>query len=200
MKNYRIYILAGLVLLLFSFKQPSKTVREYNISIAGVNVGNLVATREIEYDFTTYTLNSDVSVYFFKRYRIKEDLIAVYRDNILQYATVKTSVGKSNYFSAIIWSKDHYEVDINAYKYQKHGIETQQIGYSVAKIYFEKPPASAKIFSEDYGVFSDVNYTEPDLCQLVFLGKKDQFSYPDGEMVKAEMESSIKDFEISSKF
>ena len=199
MRKYTSYVLAGLVLFLFSFTVPSKTVHEYYISVAGVKVGELVATMEVENDFTTYTLSSDVSVYLLHRYRVKDDLKAVYKGKTLQYATVQTSVGKNDYFSAIIWTKDHYDININAYKYQNHSTEMKPIEYSVAKIYFEQPPASASVFSEDYGVFSDVNFIEKNINQLVFLGKKDKFFYAEGSMVKADMQSAIKDFIITRK-
>lgn len=199
MRKYTSYILSGLVLFLFSFTPTSKIVHEYNITVAGVKVGELTATMEVENDFTTYTLSSDVSVYILHRYRVKDDLKAVYKGKSLQYATVKTSVGKNDYFSAIIWTKDHYDININAYKYEKHSIETKPIEYSVAKIYFEQPASNEQIFSEDYGVYSNANFIEGNLLQLVFLGKRDKFTYADGNMLKADMQSAIRDFIITRK-
>ena len=199
MRKYTSYILSGLVLFLFSFTSPSKTVHEYNITVGGVKVGELSATMEIENDFTTYTLSSDVSVYILHRYRVKDDLKAVYKGKMLQYATVKTTVGKNDYFSVIIWNKDHYDININAYKYEKHSIEIKPIQYSVAKIYFEQPPSNEQIFSEDYGVYSNANFIAGNLLQLVFLGKKDKFMYADGAMSKADMQSAIRDFIITRK-
>jgi len=199
LRKYTSYILSGLVLFLFSFTPTSKIVHEYNITVAGVKVGELTATMEVENDFTTYTLSSDVSVYILHRYRVKDDLKAVYKGKSLQYATVKTSVGKNDYFSAIIWTKDHYDININAYKYEKHSIETKPIEYSVAKIYFEQPASNEQIFSEDYGVYSNANFIEGNLLQLVFLGKRDKFTYADGNMLKADMQSAIRDFIITRK-
>ena len=199
MRTYKLYILSGLALFLFSFIPPEKTVREYNIHVAGMKVGQMIAIKQIENDYTTYTLNSDVSVYIIKRYRVIDNLKAVYKDNILQYATVKTNIGKNEYFSAIIWTKDHYDVNVNGYKYQNHTTITKQIDWSVAKAYFEAPPSSAKVFSEDFGIFSDADYIGPNINQLVYKGKKNKFTYSNGIMVKADIQNNIRDFILTLK-
>ncbi len=180
-----------------SFRSPSITKRNYDISVAGIHVGNLVATRETDGNFTTYTLSSDASIYVLKTYRIKDDLKAVYKNNILQYATVQSTEGKKNYYSTISWNKDHYDIAINGYKFQYQGSLSIPIDYSVAKIYFEDPPLHGQVFSEDYGVFSNITVVKPHVDQLVFLGKTDKFYYANGYMVRAEMHSAIKDFIIS---
>jgi len=198
--------LTGFSFLLFagfaiftSYNLPAVTVHEYVISVAGLKVGKLIATREIDKDITTYSLSSDASVYVLKTYQVKDDLKAVYKHNILQYATVKSSEGAHNYYASVFWNKDHYDISINGYKFQYQGSITIPIEYSVAKIYFEEPPASGQVFSEDYGVFSNIKLIKPHMDQIVFLGKADKFYYANGIMMKAEMHSSIKDFIISYK-
>ena len=123
----------------------------------------------------------------------------MYSNGKLFNAIIKTSVGHKNYVSRIDWNKDHYDININGYKYTKTGTDPGPITWSVGRIYFEEPPANAKVFSEDYGVFSDVTSLKDHLDQLVLLGKKDKFTYQNGNLVKADMQSTIKDFIIKAE-
>jgi hypothetical protein len=198
-KKFIFFILSGLMLFLFSFKPQLSIVRNFDIHIAGIKVGYLTATRQISGDLIIYNLYSDVSVYLMHRYRVKDEVNSIYKNNILQSATVKTSVGNKNYFSTIKWNKDHYDIDITGYHYSKQGIETLPIEYSVARIYIEEPPISAKVFSEDYGIFSNIDELELHKNQIIFLGKKDKFTYVNGELFIADMQSTVRDFIIKSR-
>jgi hypothetical protein len=197
LKKYHMYFFGVLMLFLFSFKPQALTVYDYDIHMAGIKIGTMKATREIKDNGTiTYSLSSNVSVYLLHRYHINDEVNCIYKNDILQSATINTRVDKKQYFSYITWNRDHYDIKINAYKYSKISSETTPVRYSVAKMYFDEPPASAKVFSEDYGVFSNITIIKPNESQLIFLGKKDKFNYVSGEMLKADMQSTIKDFII----
>jgi hypothetical protein len=167
--------------------------------VAGIRVGSMVATRTISEDITVYNLKSDVNIYLFHWYRVLDEITSTYSNGKLLNATIKTSVGHKNYSSTVEWRKDHYEINIKGYNYSKTCTEANPITWSVARLYFEEPPYVAEIFSEDYGIFSEVYVIKPHCDQLVLLGKKDKFIYENNELHKADMQSTIKDFIIKAE-
>lgn len=116
---------------------------------------------------------------------------------MLIYATVRTTANKEHYHSDIIWSKDHYDVDIDGYHYKRKTEEEEMIRYSVARIYFEEAPSYAKVFSEVFGTFSNVEKLSGHINQFVFNDKKNSFAYSGQDMVKAEIHNSFRDFIIT---
>jgi hypothetical protein len=193
-KNIGFYIIACTAILCTSFNSTQKTIHDYNIFVAGMKVGSLKASKEVDGPITTYNLNSEVSVFLLHKYHIKDELNAVYRNNILVSAYAKTTEGKRKYVSSIVWDNNHYNVDIDAYHYSRKYSEINQIQFTVARIYFEEPPASARIYSEVYGLFSNIETLRPHEYQMIFNGKKNTFSYTAREMIRAEIQNPVKEF------
>jgi hypothetical protein len=207
---YRIYFYISLCLVFITlssladsnkvFEHPpaaiARVVNNYEIKVAGMKVGKLIATKEIRDNTTIYTLSSDASVVLLHHYKVKEVLMATYQNNILQHVSIWGYMGKKSYSSAIHWNKDHYDININGYHYSRQSTEYAPIKYSIARIYFEEPPVNERIFSEDYGVFSNISFQKEHEKNMVFEGHKNKFVYASGEMVKAEIQNSIKEFVI----
>jgi hypothetical protein len=178
------------------FANTTVVVHNFAIRIAGMKVGKLTATKEVKSNITTYTLSSDASVVLLHHYKVKEVLIANYQNNILQHVYIWGYMGKKSYSSSIVWNKDHYDININGYHYSRTSVEYMPIKYSISKIYFEEPPVNERVFSEDYGVFSNIAIQKENEKEMVFNGYKNKFAYASGEMIKAEIQNSIKEFVI----
>src|SRR5437764_11108032 len=80
--------------LRFTAYDKNKTIHDYSISVAGIKVGTLTATRETKDSFIIYSLSSNVKINMVKKYHIKDEVKSVYLNNIMQSATVITSVNK----------------------------------------------------------------------------------------------------------
>lgn len=87
--------------------------REYDITVAGINIGEMVATREThDDDLTYYSLKRKVSFWFFIRVNVEYSVISVYHKNHLISSTVNTNSNRGNFISTIHWNTDHYNVHV----------------------------------------------------------------------------------------
>jgi hypothetical protein len=188
------------VLLLFSFSPADKTVKYFDINVAGVKVGTLIATCETKDGTTTYNLTSDVDIHIVKHYRIKDEVNSVFKDGKLQLAITKTSIGSKKYYSDVVWNKDHYDVNINTHKYHNKSTEINPILFSGAMMYFMEPPADTKVFSEVYGAFSTVMGLEDTHRRILkYLGKTNTYYYTYGTLRRVEIQNSPRDFILVPK-
>ncbi|MDQ3046034.1 MAG: hypothetical protein M3R27_00700 [Bacteroidota bacterium] len=168
----------------------------YTIEVAGVEIGMLYTSRFEKEGLTYYSFDSNVDVWLFKRIIVSHKMICIYNKEHLLSVTVNSVANGEQYFSNIKWNKDHYDVDVKTYKYTNNKPINEKITFGVVKLFYEAPLDHSKILAENYGVFANVTELSSEYYQVHVIDKKNKYTYKKGELIKAEMESPIKNFII----
>ncbi|BDD08664.1 hypothetical protein FUAX_10960 [Fulvitalea axinellae] len=151
--GYRIMLMLSFayVLAFFPTGEACSQRLEYEIISGNSPIGVLTAVRSDSAGFTCYRLTTKVRYKFIFDYKIDFLLKADYKDKALSYAFTEDVVGnKTKHRSETHWTG-------RGYSFRQLGEEAQpldlnRIGYSVAKLYFEAPPANALyVYSEKHG-------------------------------------------------
>jgi hypothetical protein len=201
MQNYPVKFLIVALVLLFSIEivQGAIEKREYDITAAGIRIGEMTATRERIENQTWYTLHSEVSFWFFVRVKVVYSVKSVYQNNQLITTTVDTHSNKGDFKSTVTWNKDHYDVRVEGYKYKNEVSIKAPISYSSARIYFEYPHSVSSILADNYGLMVPVDKNEKDVLTVTVQGNKNRFYFEGGKIIRAVMHHPIKNFEIRLK-
>ena len=174
--------------------------REYDISVAGFNIGEMIATREAyDVDFTRYTISSRVSFWFFVRINVKYTVTSVYKKDHLLTSHVTTNSNKGNFSSTIQWSADHYKVKVDGYKYKNDVSISDTITNNSARMYFENPGLNGNVLADNYGLLVGTENPEPDVYGVIVQGNRNRFFFSRGKVVRAIMHHPIKNFEVTLK-
>jgi hypothetical protein len=176
--------------------QPKEEVRKFMVSLAGIDIGEMQATRTKKDTITQYTLISKVSFWLFVRINVEHKIVSEYHRDVL-VSTVSTSKSnKGNFTSTIIKNKDHYIVKAASHKYQLDTIIRRPIKFNVARMYFDKPLGVKEILADTYGVLAPAYYTERDILITDVLGNKNKFYFQNNDLLRAIMYSTVKNYEI----
>jgi hypothetical protein len=173
--------------------------RTYDITAAGIRIGEMVATRETKDNFTWYSLHSKVSFWFFVRIHVDYAVISVYKNNHLITSTVTTKSNKGNFKSTVQWSDDHYNVQVNGYKYKNTTSIKDSIAHNSARLYFEYPPGISTILADNYGIMVPADNIEENVYSVDVQGNKNRFFFNKGKIIRAIMHHPIKNFEVKLK-
>jgi hypothetical protein len=172
---------------------------EYDITAAGIRIGEMTATRERIENQTWYTLHSEVSFWFFVRVKVVYSVKSLYQNNQLIRSTVDTHSNRGDFKSTVTWNEDHYDVRVEGYKYTNEVRLKEPISYSSARIYFDYPYAVSSILADNYGIMVPVDKTEKDALTVTIQGNKNRFYFKSGRIIRAVMHHPIKNFEIRLK-
>lgn len=174
--------------------------REYDITVAGINIGEMTATRETDNDnFTHYSIRSRVSFWFFVRINVEYSVISVYRDNHLITSTVTTNSNRGNFNSTIQWKEDHYQVNVNGYKYSNDVAIRDTIAYNSARMYFEHPALNSSVLADNYGLMVSTENIQENVYGVSVQGNRNKFYFAKGKVIRAVMHHPIKNFEVTLK-
>jgi hypothetical protein len=196
MKRFGIYLFFLLGLSLPIRAQSGEEVRKFVVSLAGIDIGEMQATRTKKDTITRYTLVSKVSFWLFIRINVEHRIVSEYHRDVL-FSTVSTSKSnKGNFISTITKSKDHYVVKASSHKYQLDTIIKRPIKFNVARMYFDKPLGVKEILADTYGVLAPVQYAERDMLITDVLGNKNKFYFQNNDLLRAIMYSTVKNYEI----
>ena len=169
---------------------------KYSIEVAGIKIGNLYTSKVIKGDLTFYYFESKVSIWLFMRITVTHEMVCVYNKNVLQTVDIHSFVNNEKYHSKIEWQNDHYNVDVKTYKYNNDSPIKDAIHFSVVKLFFEEPLEQKTILADNYGIMAPVTLLKPNVYQVQVIDKKNKYTYSNGALIKAEMESAIKNFVI----
>lgn len=167
----------------------------YDIIFKKDTIGILKVSKNIIDNKISFNYHLDVQVKLLVNIHLKYDLKAVYNQEQLIYANVDNTVNDKQHHSSDIQWKDPYYL-INSKNKKYHKIE-DKITYSGVKLFFEEPSTVKKVFSEhsaQYGELARIgeNYYELTLHN----GKKNQYLYKKGILVKANINNSFIQFQL----
>lgn len=143
--------------LLVAFSANAQTyLRNYEIESSDKVVGGITATRSIDGDFIEYNVTSDVSMTILFEVNVSYKVQAIFKNNILvsSSATVYLNGNPQN---DVICERtgDHYTIVADGHTTKIY----EDIKFTSASLYFNKPAGVRKVFSETDGTFKTVSET-----------------------------------------
>lgn len=173
--------------------------RRYAIEVAGVKVGTMTATRQLQaHETVTYTLVSDVKVNFLVyKLKVYYKVVNVFRQGQLQVSVVESRTNRGNFLSRTEWKKDHYDIVAEQYKHSYRATQTTPITFAVTNLYFTEPADHVTAFAEYFGdQFTLVPGKKPGTYQAHRDGRDDEYQYERGRLVKIIKKNPLKNFII----
>lgn len=188
----------SLMAMLLSNKASCQENIKYDISVAGISIGELNAKKNTKEKNTVYELTSLVSFWFFGNISVNFEIISHYKDNLLIKSRTTTKSNRGDFFSKIDWINDKYEISATSYKYELDTALAKPFYFSSSRLYFEEPLLHAVFMAENYGLSSPIKKKE-DHYEVSVNGNKNKFYYLNGKLEKAIMQSPIKNYVIKRK-
>ena len=192
--------LCTILLLTIHFSTLAQEVIEFEVSVAGFNIGEMTAKKSIQGANSTYEINSNVGFWFFGTVSVDFKIRSQYEGKLLTAATATTKSNKGDFHSNVKWIADKGEYKINAtsYKYKLDTVVNRPFHFSSVKLYFEEPKQQNEFMAENFGLPSPIRKVN-DYYEVNVNGNKNRFFYSDGKLVKAIMQSPIKNYVITRK-
>lgn len=131
-------------------------LRNYKVESSDKLVGKISATRSVDGDFVQYDITSEVVMTILFEIKVEYKLQATYKNDILvsSSATVYLN-GRTQSDMNCERTGDHYTLVSDGHTTRIY----EDIKWSSAKLYFNKPDDVRKIFSETDGTFKDLSKT-----------------------------------------
>ncbi|HTF18728.1 MAG TPA: DUF6134 family protein [Chryseolinea sp.] len=169
--------------------------KDYEISVAGIEIGSLTITRELKGDLTHYDLKSKVKLWLFFRIEAEYNMTAVYRGDQLISSKSQTHTNKGDFKSSTEWDGHQYRVNIDAYEYKKDTLIAEPIHFNVGRMYFEKPVQGQKIYADNFGLLIPA-VKNGDGIVVRILGNASTYHYKGNVMFDASMYHPLKNYRV----
>lgn len=192
--NYRIF----LIIFFLPFGLFAQNVQKYDISIAGISIGEMTASKKVTGEDSQIDIRSKVGFWFFGKIELDYHTVSVFKGNHFIKSEVNSKTNKGNFRSLITWINDHYKVNSRNYKYELDTEVRKKVFFSSASFYFEEPKNVKEFFAEGYGLVCPVT-KHKDHYEVNVNGNKNRFYYVNGKLDKAVMEFPIKNFVVKRK-
>lgn len=172
--------------------------QKYTIEIAGFSIGDMTVAQITSPNAVVYDQISDVEFWFFGKIRIS------YKTNSrfdpatrhLIRSDIDATTNRGNYQSDVVWQKDHYDINVKQYKYERKAIETQPIDFTAMRLYFEEPVGRTRVFAEYFGNYATIEKTKKGSYRVRIDDREDEYFYDKGKLVKIVKKNPIKNFVI----
>jgi len=182
----------------FGYQGSAQEVRAFDISAAGISIGEMTVSREVRDTLTHYVMKSDVNFWFFSHVKLSYQVYSVYHNDHLISSQVTSQSNKGTFKSMVQWNKDHYVVDAAAYKYTNKEIIKGSIQTNAARMIFEEPVGKTRALADSYGVLAPLDFKD-NTYALNVLGKVNYYHYTKGLFKRAVVYHSVKNFEITPR-
>jgi hypothetical protein len=173
-------------------------IEKFDITIAGISIGELVAKKELKGGEVHYELKSSVNFWFFGKVSLDYLTQAIYKEKMLVKANTTSKTNRGDFGTKIDWFNDHYDVKATNYKYELDTTIHKPYYFSSAVFYFEEPNQAKEFIPEAYGRPSLIKKVK-DYYEVNVNGNKNRFYYVNGKLDKAVMEFPIKNYVVKRK-
>lgn len=194
-----------IILLLFLFSgsmvAAQKSVRQFEIRVAGFKIGDLTATQTILNDsLTEYNLQSKVSLWLFYRIEVTYSNTSQFLKEQLVNSVANTITNKGHFHATTHWQKDHYIIKSTGYDdYELDTIISTPIKFNIAKMYFQLPKNGTRVFADAYGVLSKAEFLDDKKFMVEVLGNRNKYYFQNGVLQRASMDNPIKNYDVKPK-
>lgn len=181
--------------LTFTFVAVHAQEKNYEISVAGVHIGDMTVQRYTSGSLSYYEIKSKVSLWLLFRIDVEYNMISAYQGNQLVSSTSETHSNKGDFKSTTKWNGKYYVIDIDGYKYKKDTTINRPIYFNAGKLYFEKPADDQLIYADNFGILTKAEANGNSIVMDI-LGKTNTYNYSGGVMSDAKMYNPLKDFRV----
>lgn len=178
------------------FGQSMVKERKYDITVLGFNIGEMTANRSTSKDTTIYKVSSAVSFWFFGKVNVDFNVDSRIKNKQVVWSRSNSSSNKGDFQSEVKWNGKFYEVDASTYKFENSKPINQPVPLSSVMLFFHEPKGGEDFLGEVFGLVSKVKKIENNGYEVTINGNTNRYYYKNGVMVKAEMESPIKNYLI----
>lgn len=189
-----------LVLLAFytqvGFGQSVVNERRYEISVLGFSIGEMTAKRSNSKDTTIYKVKSAVSFWFFGKVNVDFNVDTRVKNKQIVWSRTFSSSNKGDFQSEVKWNGKLYEVDASTYKFENNKPIHDPLYLGSVMLFFHEPKEGENFLGEVFGLVSKVKKPTTNCYEVTINGNTNRYYYKNGVMVKAEMESPIKNYII----
>lgn len=193
--------LSFIVIAFFIFQSGMVLGQEevkYDISVAGISIGEMTAVKKKVGQKTYYDIKSEVSFWFFGKINLDYLVKAEYLEKQLIMADAQSKTNRGDFRTLIQWDKDHYNVDAKNYKYENNKPIGKPLYFSSAVFFFEEPLNTREFMAEGYGLVATIKKVK-DYYEADVNGNKNKYYYVNGILDKAVMYSPIKNYVVKRK-
>lgn len=181
-----------IIILLFQwvFLVAQSATRNYDLKVAGIQVGNLQASKQIQGSQEIYTADSEALIRFFGKHSLKTHLEVVYENDTLKSSTnIMWKDGELYDEISVKNTGENYQVIANG----KESILNHPINYSSVRLYFDQPTTIQEVFIEPDGAFTKIIATKSNEFRYIEKGKKtNKYTYNSaGVLEKAVFKGSF---------
>lgn len=195
-KKLILLVLALVFVLGDGFAQNQSNERNYEITVLGFKIGEMTANRSKSSDSTLYKVKSNVSFWFFGKVNVDFRLDSRFANNQVVWTRSFSKSNKGDFQSEVKWNGRHYEVDASTYKFENSKPIYDLITLSSVMLFFHEPKANQDFLGEVFGLVSKVKKISTNVYEVTINGNTNRYYYENGIMVKAEMQSPIKNYLI----
>lgn len=198
MNNLRNSILVFTFFILLSTKVFGQDEVKYDISVAGISIGEMTAVKKKTGQKTFYDVKSEVSFWFFGRINVNYTVKTEFLDAQLILADSQSKTNRGDFQTLVQWDKDHYKVDSKNYKYDNNKPIRKPLYCSSSVFFFEEPTDVREFMAEGYGLVSPIKKIK-DYYEVDVNGNKNKYYYVNGLLDKVVMYSPIKNYVVKRK-
>ncbi|EIM78917.1 hypothetical protein A3SI_00615 [Nitritalea halalkaliphila LW7] len=170
---------------------------KYEISVAGFSIGEMQAKKQSKENSIIYSIESKVSFWFFGRVEVDYGIETRYDGSKVVESKAYTKTNRGDFTSHVQWDRGGYEVDAETYKFENKERIEGPLRFSSARMYFHEPTNETFFLAENYGLKAPVKKVQ-EYYEVDVNGNKNKFYYDaEGVLIKAVMQSPIKNYVIS---
>lgn len=197
----RSFKLLAFIILTFSispFMAIGQEKREFDITVAGISIGDMTAIKTVKDDMTFYSVKSQVSFWFFGWVSLDYTLDSEYKRTQLMKVNGVHISNRGEFATTIEWQEDHYKVDTRSYKFENKNPVYKPLFHNSSVFFFEEPYGVNESMADNFGLASSIQKVK-DYYELDVDGDKNKYYYVDGKLERAIMYSPIKNYVIKRK-
>lgn len=181
---------------LFSISHAQTSKAQFEVVVAGFNIGQVNAEEIKAGEKTQYNIVSEVSFWFFGKVELAVTLHNIFQNSILIESKSHSKTNRGSYHSYINWSGNQYEVNSTTYKFENNKPIEGPISRTSASFYFDEPKDGDQMLSETYGLVSKVNEKTVGVYEVNINGNRNQYHYINGELDKIQIQNPVKNFVV----
>ncbi|GAB3340055.1 hypothetical protein GCM10027299_53150 [Larkinella ripae] len=187
------------VLILTCTRCCGQTItQKYEIEIAGFSIGDMTVAQISSPTAVVYDQISDVEFWFFGKIKISYKTVSRFdpANRQLLRSDIDATTNRGNYQSDVVWQKDHYDINVKQYKYERKAVETSPIEFTAMRLYFEEPVGRTRIFAEYFGDYATIEPTKKGSYRIRIDNREDEYFYEKGKLIKIVKKNPFKNFVI----
>ncbi len=196
MKNILIALFLFIPVFVFCQSRRVCDTKYFDINLAGGKIGELIATRTTLDTITLYSIESNVDFWFIISIHVHHKTETIYHGKKLFSSISTSNTTKGDFNSSTIWKNGHYQVEVDSYKYRNSIPINEDVHFSIARLYFDEPVNTQKSLADGYGILASVNKVKSGNYEVECLGNKNRFFYDHGILIRANLYSKVKNYEV----